>query len=107
MTTELIQLTNQPKPEVVAIMSNLSTGKINPSGTGSYLSEMLFIALNRNLPELVEAATEHALGITKIGKNKMFGTPTVRATPVWSPPRELVESSGGGTRRFVFKPLKI
>ena len=101
MTTELIQLTNQPKPEVVAIMSNLSTGKINPqinpSGTGSYLSEMVFIALNRNLPELVEAATEHALGITKIGKNKMFGTPAVRATPVWSPPRELVESSGGGT----------
>ena len=89
-------------------MSNLSTGKINPSGTGSYLSEMLFIALNRNLPELVEAATEHALGITKIGKNKMFGTPAVRATPVWSPPRELVESSGGGTRicgRFRGKEL--
>ena len=67
-----------------AALSNLSTGKINPqinpSGTGSYLSEMLFIALNRNLPELVEAATEHALGITKIGKNKMFGTPAVRAT---------------------------
>ena len=83
-------------------MSNLSTGKINPqinpSGTGSYLSEMLFIALNRNLPELVEAATEHALGITKIGKNKMFGTPTVRATPVWSPPRDIFKSSGGGTR---------
>jgi hypothetical protein len=85
-----------------AAMSNLSTGKINPqinpSGTGSYLSEMVFIALHRNLPELVEAATEHALGITKIGKNKMFGTPAVRATPVWSPPRELVESSGGGTK---------
>jgi hypothetical protein len=94
-----------------AAMSNLSTGKINPqinpSGTGSYLSEMVFIALHRNLPELVEAATEHALGITKIGKNKMFGTPAVRATPVWSPPRELVESSGGGTRRIVLKPLKI
>jgi hypothetical protein len=95
-----------------AAMSNLSTGKINPqinpSGTGSYLSEMVFIALHRNLPELVEAATEHALGITKIGKNKMFGTPAVRATPVWSPPRELVESSGGGTRicgRFSRKEL--
>ena len=85
-------------------MSNLSTGKINPqinpSGTGSYLSEMVFIALNRNLPELVEAATEHALGITKIGKNKMFDTPAVRATPVWSPPRDIFKSSGGGTRRI-------
>jgi hypothetical protein len=94
-----------------AAMSNLSTGKINPqinpSGTGSYLSEMVFIALHRNLPELVEAETEHALGITKIGKNKMFGTPAVRATPVWSPPRELVESSGGGTSRIVLKPRKI
>jgi hypothetical protein len=58
---------------------------------------MLFIALNRNLPELVEAATEHALGITKIGKNKMFDTPAVRATPVWSPPRDIFKSSGGGT----------
>ena len=27
----------------------------------------------------------------------MFGTTAVRAIPVWSPPRELVESSGGGT----------
>jgi hypothetical protein len=92
----------------VAIMSNLSTGKINPSGTGSYLSEMLFIALNRNLPELVEAAAEHALGITKIGKNKIFGTPAIRATPVWSPPRDIFKSSGGGTRicgRFLGKEL--
>jgi len=97
MPTELIQLTNQPKPEAVAAVSNLFGRKINPSGTGSYLSEMLFIALNRNLPELVEAATEHALGITKIGKNKMFGTPAVRATPVWSPPRDIFKSSGGGT----------
>ena len=82
-------------------MSNLSTRKINPqinpSGTGSYLSEMVFIALNRNLPELVEAVTEHAVGITKMGKNKMFGTPAVRATPVWSPPRDIFKSSGGGT----------
>ncbi len=84
------------------IMSNLSTGKIdpktNPSGTGSYLSEMLFIALNRNLPEQVEAATEHALGITKIGKSKIIGTPAVRATPVWSPPRDIFKNSGGHVR---------
>ena len=79
----------------VAIMSNLSTGKINPSGTGSYLSEMLFIALNRNLPELVEAAAEHAVGITKIGTNKMFGTPAVRAAPVWSPPQDIFKSGEG------------
>ena len=59
---------------------------------------MVFIALNRNLPELVEAATEHALGIAKIGKNKIFDTPAVRATPVWSPPRDIFKSSGGGTR---------
>ena len=91
----------------VAIMSNLSDRKINPSGTGSYLFEMVFIVLNWNLAELVEAATEHALGITKIGKNKMFGTPAVRATPVWSPPRDIFKSSGGGTRRIVLKPLKI
>ena len=86
------------------IMSNLSTGKIDPktntSGTGSYLSEMLFIALNRSLPEQVEAATEHALGITKIGKSKNFGTPAVRATPVWSPPRDIFKSSGGGIPTF-------
>ncbi len=94
------------------IMSNLSTGKIdpktNPSGTGSYLSEMLFIALNRNLPEQVEAATEHALGITKIGKSKNFGTPAVRATPVWSPPRDIFKNSGApirtGDTRMMMSP---
>jgi hypothetical protein len=48
-----------------AAMSNLSDRQINPSGTGPYLSEMVFIAMNRNMPELVEAATEHALGIKK------------------------------------------
>ena len=83
----------------VAIMSNLSDRRINPSGAGWYLSEMLFIALNRNLRELVEAPTVHALGITKIGKNKIFDIPAVRATPVWSPPRDIFKSSGGGTQK--------
>ena len=43
--------------DYAASMSNLFGRKINPSGPGSYLSEMVFIALHRNLPELVEAAT--------------------------------------------------
>jgi hypothetical protein len=95
MTTELIQLTNQPKPVVVAIMSNLSTGKINPSGTGSYLSEIVFIALHRNLPELVEAATgleligtifkqrqkERILRLQLISTTSPYSTTTAKAFP--------------------------
>jgi hypothetical protein len=59
-----------------AAMSNLSDRQITPSGTGPYLSEMVFIAMNRNMPELVEAATEHALG-KKNKEKQMFRTPTV------------------------------
>jgi hypothetical protein len=73
--------------------------KRNPCDNTSYLYQMVYTALQNNLPELVPAAEKHATRIVKIGKKAMFRNQEVDATS--SNPLILsgAKSSGGGTRK--------
>ena len=70
----------------------------NPFCNTSYLYQMVYTALQNNLPELVPAAEKHATRITKIGKKAMFRNQEVDATSSHPLILSGAESSGGGTR---------
>ena len=72
--------------------------KRHPLCNTSYLYQMVYTALQNNLPQLVPAAEKHARRIVKIGKKAMFRSQEVDATS--SNPLILsgAKSSGGGTR---------
>ena len=95
--------------EAMANWADLKNSPQNsPLCNTSYLYQMVYTALQNNLPELVPAAEKHATRITKIGKKAMFRNQEVDATS--SNPLILsgAKSSGGGTRicgRFSGKEL--
>ena len=70
----------------------------NPLCHTSHLLQMVYIALQKNLPELVPAAEKHATRITKIGKNNMFRNQEVDATSSHPLILSGAENSGGGTQ---------
>ena len=72
--------------------------KRHPLCNTSYLYQMVYTALQNNLPELVPAAEKHATRIVKIGKKAMFRNQEVDANSSHPLILSGAESSGGGTR---------